>query len=394
MPIKRRTPLITVELGENGGTRLFYSLDEVDAFIAGESEAAPGRLMRSTLGGQAWQRIAEAQSMLGNARGSADYLEPLRQSLLNAFGDTIPFSFPTSVGPRGKLVSEIAEARGDGVAAGALGYFTNQIGSLTQNSETIQGAHLAAAFDIGIDANSAKSYRAAFKTIAEQGTRHHRKFAEDSAALLSDIEAERDAARAQLRGAAVRWVKRQNRRLDEAKERFDTAEKDIRLVEETYKVQMGLQAPVEYWEQKKTRHIGKAVLLRRILSGFGIVATVSLGVLLYEVANRIVVEAGKGTGAGAIAYAGIGVFVTTIAFWAARIMVRLFMSEHHLAIDAEERAIMVQTYLALKLKEQVGPEDLKIILTGLFKSTSDGIVKDDGAPDIGIASLLSKAASK
>lgn len=394
MPIKRRTPLITVDLGENGGTRLFYSLDEVDEFIDSESEATPGRLVRSTLGGPAWQRIAEAKSMVGNARSSPDYLEQLNQLLVLAFGDATPFSFPTSVGPRGKLVTEIAQARGDGVAAGAVGYFINQIGSLTQNSETIQGAHLAAAFEIGIDANSAKSYRAAFKTIAEQGTRHHRKFAEDSAKLLGDIEEKRDAATARLRRAAARWVKRQNRRLDEAKERFDAAEKDIRLVEETYKVQMALQAPVEYWEQKKARHQGKAVFLRRVLCLFGIGAALALGWLLYSVAGRIVVEAAKGTGAGAIAYAGIGVFVTTIAFWAARIMVRLFMSEHHLAIDAEERAIMVQTYLALKLKEQVGPEDLKIILTGLFKSTSDGIVKDDGAPDIGIASLLSKAASK
>ncbi|MBR3190447.1 DUF6161 domain-containing protein [Bosea sp. (in: a-proteobacteria)] len=394
MPIKRRTPLITVDLGSNGGSRLFYNLDEVDAFITSESEAAPGRLIRSIVGGPAWQRIAEAQNMVGNARSSPDYLEPLHRSLTLAFGDATPFSFPTSCGPRGKFVTEIAETRGDGVAAGAAAYFINALGNLTQNSETIQGAHLAAAFDIGVDANSAKNYRAAFKAIADQGTRHHRKFAEDSATLLADIEERRDAATARLRRAAVRWVNRQNRRLDEAKERFDIAEKDIRLVEETYKVQMALQAPVEYWEQKKARHRKKAVLHRRVLCAFGIAATVVLGWLLYEVANRIVVEAGKGTGAGAIAYAGIGVFVTTIAFWAARIMVRLFMSEHHLAIDAEERAIMVQTYLALKLKEQVGPEDLKIILTGLFKSTSDGIVKDDGAPEIGIASLFSKAASK
>jgi len=325
MPIKRRTPLITVDLGENGGSRLFYSLDEVDAFIASESEAAPGRLVRSTLGGSAWQRIAEAQSMVGNARSSPDYLEQLNQLLVLAFGDKTPFSFPTSVGPRGKFITGIAQARGDGVAAGAVGYFVNQIGSLTQNSETIQGAHLAAAFEIGTDANSAKNYRAAFRAIAEQGTRHHRKFADDSAELLEEITDQRDAAAKRLRRAAVKWTARYRRRLEDAKQRFDTAERDIRLVEETYKVQMALQAPVEYWEQKKTRHQQRAVFLRRVLCGFGIVATVSLGVLLYEVANRIVAEAGKGTGAGAIAYAGIGVFVTTIAFWAARIMVRLFM---------------------------------------------------------------------
>ncbi|MDR6870111.1 hypothetical protein J2Y55_001111 [Bosea sp. BE125] len=389
-----REPLLTVDLGENGGLRLFYDLDEVDAFLANESAAAPARILRGHIGGAAWQRIVDAQNMVANARGDPTYLDRLAETLAAAFGDRIPFSFPTASGPRGKYVQDIAEQRGDGVAAGAIGYFTNQLGNLTQSSETIQGAHLAAAFDIGIDANSAKNFRSAFKSIADQGTRHHRKFADDSAELLGEISDQRDVATKRLRRAAVKWTSRYRRRLADAKQRFDAAEKDIRNVEDTYKVQMALQAPVAYWEQKKTRHQDKAVFYRRVLCVFGIAATVALGWLLFEVANRVVVEAGKGAGTGALAYAGIGVFVTTIAFWAARIMVRLFMSEHHLAIDAEERAIMVQTYLALKLKEQVGPEDLKIILTGLFKSTSDGIVKDDGAPDIGIAALLSKAASK
>jgi hypothetical protein len=394
MARKPREPLLTVDLGANGGQRTFYDFDELDAFIADENAAAPGRLLRNLIGGAVWQRVIDAQNLVGSTRGNPANLPALADAFAAAFGDQAAFSFPTSVGPRGQLVIDIAQARGEGVAAGALAYFINHIGSLTQNSETIQGAHLAAAFDVGIDANGAKNYRSAFKLIADQGTRHHRKMAEDGAELLNQISQHHDNAVQRFRRAATRIALRHRRRFHEAKQRFDTAEKDIRLVEETYKVQMALQAPVEYWEHKKSRHQTKAVLLRRLLCWFGIGATVSLGWLLYEIANRIVLEASKGTGTGALAYAGIGVFVTTIAFWAARIMVRLFMSEHHLAIDAEERAIMVQTYLALKLKEQVGPEDLKIILTGLFKSTSDGIVKDDGAPDIGIASLLSKAVSK
>lgn len=93
-------------------------------------------------------------------------------------------------------------------------------------------------------------------------------------------------------------------------------------------------------------------------------------------------------------YGAMGLLATTAFLWAGRILVRLFKSEHHLAIDAEERATMVHNYLALQLKQQVEPKDLHLVLCAVFRPTADGIVKDDAAPDIGLASLLSKAAAK
>ncbi|MEJ6850707.1 DUF6161 domain-containing protein [Sinorhizobium fredii] len=90
----------------------------------------------------------------------------------------------------------------------------------------------------------------------------------------------------------------------------------------------------------------------------------------------------------------LGVVITTIVFWAGRILTRLFLSEHHLAIDAEERAVMAQTYLALTAEGQAGEKERDIVLTSLFRPTADGIVKDDAAPDLSPAALLARLGSR
>lgn len=66
------------------------------------------------------------------------------------------------------------------------------------------------------------------------------------------------------------------------------------------------------------------------------------------------------------------------------------MSEHHLAIDAEERATMVLTYLALMERGAAEDKDRALILAPLFRLTSNGIVKDDAAPEFSPAGIASK----
>jgi hypothetical protein len=70
------------------------------------------------------------------------------------------------------------------------------------------------------------------------------------------------------------------------------------------------------------------------------------------------------------------------------------MSEHHLAIDSEERAVMAKTYLALTKDKAADEKDRSIILTSLFRPTADGIVKDDAAPELSPGALISKVLSK
>jgi Family of unknown function (DUF6161) len=77
------------------------------------------------------------------------------------------------------------------------------------------------------------------------------------------------------------------------------------------------------------------------------------------------------------------ILMTTIAFWIGRILLRMYLSGHHLATDAEERRTMIMTFLALAKNKSVEENDRKLILTALFRPGSDGIVKDDAAPEGG-----------
>lgn len=72
--------------------------------------------------------------------------------------------------------------------------------------------------------------------------------------------------------------------------------------------------------------------------------------------------------------------------WPLRIFVRNYLSNAHLATDAGERAIIVQTYLAL-INDPLLEDDLELkklmlgpVIESMFRHASDGIVKDDGMP--------------
>jgi hypothetical protein len=88
-------------------------------------------------------------------------------------------------------------------------------------------------------------------------------------------------------------------------------------------------------------------------------------------------------------FAAIGAAVTTIVFWIGRVLLRIYLSDRHLLSDAEERVAMILTYLALSNDGKVETSDRALILAPLFRTASDGIVKEEG-PDASVAGLMAK----
>jgi hypothetical protein len=250
--------------------------------------------------------------------------------------------------------------------------------------------HLAIAFELGTNPRSADDYRAAFSSIAKQATSQHKRAADDIEATIAEANELKGQFAVRLRTAAVKMARRHHRQLASIRSSFSTAERDIRAVEAAYTLQMGLQAPVDYWKKKHKRHQRDAITYRTNLLIFSVVGSGGVAFALWAIATKIHEASAQNAGAGALAYGALGLLMTTVALWAGRILVRLYMSEHHLALDAEERATMIETYLALQLKQQVDQKDLLVVLTGMFRPTADGIVKDDAAPELGAAGLLSK----
>ena len=83
------------------------------------------------------------------------------------------------------------------------------------------------------------------------------------------------------------------------------------------------------------------------------------------------------------------VLILTLCLWSARILVRLMMTEHHLAIDADSRAALGDTYIRLTAEGDAALEDRKIVLATMFRPVSDGIVNDDGLPFLSPAAVAS-----
>lgn len=57
--------------------------------------------------------------------------------------------------------------------------------------------------------------------------------------------------------------------------------------------------------------------------------------------------------------------------------------------DTDERVAMIKTYLAFSNEGKVEAVDRALILAPIFKSASDGIVRDDG-PDTSLGGVLAK----
>ena len=153
-------------------------------------------------------------------------------------------------------------------------------------------------------------------------------------------------------------------------------EKAMDALRKTFREELALRAPAEYWSTKRDGHV-KWAWVTGGLSFVGIGgAAAGLGWQIHELLNKT--PAGTVPESWRLAVlALIGVFTV----WALRLVVRMFLSHLHLLTDAGERVVMVQTYLSLLEGDHLtSKEDRQLILQALFRPTADGLVKDEGIP--------------
>jgi Family of unknown function (DUF6161) len=172
----------------------------------------------------------------------------------------------------------------------------------------------------------------------------------------------------------------------------------IRAVEAAYVEAMRLQAPVKYWSDKAKDHKTRENWAIGRLALFFPLAFFALGLAFLDSSTYLLEHTSKPGSTTPVALyviitGGLAV-LSTMLFWIGRLLTKLYLSEHHLRNDADERAIMTQTYLALTRDAAASDTDRNIILSALFRSTPDGIVKDDGPADFSIQSLLSRLATR
>lgn len=152
--------------------------------------------------------------------------------------------------------------------------------------------------------------------------------------------------------------------------------KNLVSIESTYDQKLALQKPVEYWKTKERYHAKRSLWFGISAIVVGLLCALGTGGIIYWVFSRLPV--GGDPKSWELGVLLVGAF---FGIWFTRVVVRLFFSHLHLATDASERRTMILTYLAMSREgSQFAPEDKGLIIQHLFRSASDGLVKDDAAP--------------
>lgn len=209
-------------------------------------------------------------------------------------------------------------------------------------------------------------------------------------ALQDNMQSEAKATRKRYSRHAMKLFRLGRNKGDEVAANVQTGIDELNAVKATYKEHMHLKAPVEYWEAKGTGHKTREEKAEGNLKWFfglaaGFLIIVYGGGLLGILTNSVPLSAQV-----SLLFAGVSISSITLMIWIGRLLVRVYLSEKHLRMDAEERAVMVKTYLAMVHESVAAEADRNIILGSLFRPTEDGIVKDDAAPFVDISKMIGK----
>jgi hypothetical protein len=310
-------------------------------------------------------------------------------------------NFPFSESPRGKLLATIRKDFGEMAGIGALAVITEKRFDGNDPSQ-VRGVIAAHEGLAGTGSTARKSVQDALGSLLKKLAKQQRR-AEDKADQLDQrLEAWEIRRKHQFvrLSAAGREARSQfSSSMTSEVERLSKATSDsivsINAVQRTFEEFMRLKAPVTYWRTKAIEHRDRA----RVAAVIGM--TFTIGLMIYASLSGVhqlislVETVGKETGQWQSGYVvlTIAASMLTVAFWIGRLISRTYVSHSHLAIDAEERAVMVETYLSLTKDNLVSDAERILVLTSLFRASSDGLVKDDASPDMSIAGFASKLGS-
>lgn len=175
---------------------------------------------------------------------------------------------------------------------------------------------------------------------------------------------------------------------------------DITETRKAFNEHMNLAAAVTYWEGKQHQHDrAEAKYLQwtiRSAIAFVLLAIFTPVLIITNGLTWITARLASAPQFETPAFyliLGLYILLLTTGLWGLRVLVKLYLSEHHLRADALERFTMVKTFLALHREGAVDPTDRTIVLSSLFRPSSDGVVRDEGL-DPSLPHLLSKALAR
>jgi len=379
---------LTVTFSVDGSERVFNNLEELKEFLQFEVDFWTwiSKVNNSLFGQLHSLYPAQLTSVIITIDQYATDKNPnrlvaIQQETRSIFAQK---KLPPSSSKLGQFINTVAEADKDVAAAMLSSAMELPINNATHWSvlkgRTLLALHESPFLDI--------DYKAAAKSLSKLSLVHTeeiKKFKrqQKQAEKVADEQLETDRHRVTqlLADSETAWTS--------LKEEISDALGSFKTVESQYREFMGLKAPVEYWTKKAEKHkAGSEQNLERLTSFAvigGLILTAFLGIMAAIAWNLATSNPPLPV---YLTLVTISLAVTTGVIWATRVFVRNYLSEQHLYIDAEERATMIQTHLALIEGGQNDPDERKILLQAIFRPTADGMVKDDAAPSFPGANIL------
>lgn len=288
--------------------------------------------------------------------------------------------------PEAKYIDKIRE--NDDLQDALLVY-----GYLTDILEDPTAREIRAAFD-------ALLYRRGVSEVAEAERTALDQLYNDWTSKLDDLHATHESELGELldesseklneiRDGQTQLHDRLNNQKQEQQGEFEVmlseAKAELEKLNEVYRDQIALSAPVEYWRKKASQHRTQAW----IWGAATVVAAFAVGYFFIDQADQILLQDQTPNYAQLITL----LTIATLGVWGLRLLVRLLFSQIHLRTDAQERSVMLQAFLALQREGHVDEKEKDSILNTLFRPTSTGVVKDDSAPP-NVAEFISRFGSR
>lgn len=393
-PPAKGPPLFTLDLEDNGGRLAPTELTELSRWIQTEQDfwlwiqqrgfGSHFNTQREAVGqiNEALNLAQESQQFLQtNPQHSQQRLEICRDRIQQVY---LQRKLPHSSTPLAKRVDAYRKDAGDQSAS----YFLAVCMSAANGQHQIQVVDLPAwrgMFEglmerFQMPQAAAKGKKAAAQQSFDELRAKAEQLLGEKTQTIDSLHLEYQSIASSVRSAAgdqaAEFERSQGLRMAEFDQLRASHEQAMEALRKTFREELALRAPAEYWRSKYGGHLQSAKVTG-MLSFVGIGGAAS--VLAWQIQSVL-----SKTPAGSVpetwrlaVLALVGVFTV----WALRLVVRMFLSHLHLLTDAGERVVMVQTYLSLMEGEHLtSKEDRQLILQALFRPAADGIVKDEGVP--------------
>lgn len=169
----------------------------------------------------------------------------------------------------------------------------------------------------------------------------------------------------------------------------DDKEKKINDLEETYKNKLKLEAPEQLWRNRAEEHKKSAT--------YWSVGLILTSVALIIASSRFIIvlhdySLGNLKEAPFISRSFILVSVISFFIYVVRVLIKIVLSNHHLATEYRQKAALTRFYQSLTYAgTDIDKDERLIIMNALFSRVDTGLVKVDGSNDNdALLALLSK----